>query len=53
MDERLNIWNDRAAELEKIADGTADDTTRKSLLKLVDDYRQMANLARDVDHASI
>ena len=42
MDERVKDWREQAADFRKIADGTSDDRTRQSLLKLVGEYLELA-----------
>jgi hypothetical protein len=40
--ERVKQYRQRAAQLRKIAAGTTDETTRKSLLAIVAEYEQLA-----------
>ena len=47
MDDRTRDWRERAADIRKIADGTADDRTRESLPKLVDEYLELAKRSEE------
>ena len=42
MDQTASHYRERAAELQKIADSTSDDTTRKSLVENIAEYAKMA-----------
>lgn len=47
MDERAKDWREWAADLRMIAHGTSDIRTRQSLLKLVEDYLEIAKRSEE------